>query len=164
MGLPYSEETIQEAVSILKEKAAIEGDGNCGAIRQSQGVTGCVVTPLSIETASLLFVLALGRSGLPAFVSRTRVLYRHTVNLSAMESRLRFDLIQDRGTVRTLYEGCRVKDFELRIMQGEAIKLKLDIAGNYPPVSYPYPEKWRDTNGSTDTPGYEYCNRNTPDY
>ncbi|AEF83049.1 hypothetical protein [Leadbettera azotonutricia] len=141
MGLPYSEETIREAVSILKEEAAIEGDGNCGAIRRSRGVTGCVVTPLSIETAPLLFVLALGRSGLPAFVSGTRVLYRHTVNLSAMESGLRFDLIQDRGAVRTLYEGCRVKDFELRIMRGEAIKLKLDIAGNFSPVCYPYPEK-----------------------
>jgi hypothetical protein len=141
IGLPYSEETIREAVSILKEKAAIEGDGNCGAIRQSRGVTGCVVTPLSIETAPLLFVLALGQSGLPSFVSGTRILYRHSVNLSAMESGLRFDLIQDRGTVRTLYEGCRVKDFELRIMRGEAVKLKLDITGNYPPISYPYPEK-----------------------
>jgi hypothetical protein len=26
-------------------------------------------------------------------------------------------------------------------MQGEAIKLKLDIAGVYPPVSYPYPDR-----------------------
>jgi hypothetical protein len=141
MGLPYSEETIREAVSILKEEAAIEGDGVYGAIRRSRGVTGCVVTPLSIETAPLLFVLALGRSGLPAFVSGTRVLYRHSVHLSAMESGLRFDLIQDRGTVRTLYEGCRVRDFELRIMRNEAIKLKLDITGDMPPVSYPYPEK-----------------------
>jgi hypothetical protein len=141
MGLPYSEETIREAVSVLKEEAAIEGAGNCGAIRRSRGVTGCVVTPLSIETAPLLFVLALGRSGFPAFVSGTRILYRHTVNLSAMESGLRFDLIQDRGSVRTLYEGCRVRDFELRITRGEAIKLKLDITGNYPPVSYPYPDR-----------------------
>ncbi|AEF85605.1 hypothetical protein TREPR_2186 [Treponema primitia ZAS-2] len=141
MGLPYSEETIREAVSVLKEEATIEGAGNCGAIRVSRGVTGCVVTPLSIESAPLLFVLALGRSGLPAFVSGTRVLYRHRVNLSAMESGLHFDLIQDRGTVRTLYEGCRVRDFELRIMRGEAVKLKLDITGNFPPVSYPYPEK-----------------------
>jgi hypothetical protein len=141
VGLPYSEETIREAVSILKEEAAIEGDGVCGAIRRSRGVTGCVVTPLSIGTAPLLFVLALGRSGLPVFVSGTRDLYRHTVHLEPMESGLRFDLIQERGTVRTLYEGCSVKDFELRIMRGEAIKLKLDITGKYPPVSYPYRER-----------------------
>jgi hypothetical protein len=141
MGLPYAEETIREAVSILKEEASIEGDGNCGGIRQSRGVTGCVVTPLSIETAPLLFVLALGRSGLSSFVSETMILYCHTVNLLAMESGLRFDLIQDRGQVRTLYEGCRVRDFELRIMRNEAIKLKLDITGDMPPVSYPYPEK-----------------------
>ncbi|GHU73657.1 hypothetical protein FACS189450_13850 [Spirochaetia bacterium] len=145
MGLPYAEETIREAVSVLKEEAAIEGAGVCGAIRQSRGVTGCVVTPLSIETAPFLFVLALGRSGLPVFVSGTRVLYRHTVSLSAMESGLRFDLIQERGPMRTLYEGCRVRDFELRIMQGEwpqaaLIKLRLDITGDHPPVSYSYPD------------------------
>ncbi|GHT80246.1 hypothetical protein FACS1894130_11190 [Spirochaetia bacterium] len=141
MGLPYAEETIREAVSLLKEEAAIEGDGNCGAIRQSRGVTGCVITPLGIETAPFLFVLALGRSGLPSHVSGTQALYRHTVRLSAMENGVSFDLIQDRGTLRTLYEGCRVRDFELRIMHGEAVKLKLDIAGDYPPVSYPNPNR-----------------------
>ncbi|GHV46206.1 hypothetical protein AGMMS49546_33760 [Spirochaetia bacterium] len=107
-----------------------------------------MVTPLSIETAPFLFVLALGRSGLPEFVSGTRGLYRHGVNLSAMESGLCFDLIQERGPVRMLYEGCRVKDFELRIMRGEAVKLKLDICnalpglcfGEHPPVSYSYPD------------------------
>ncbi|GHV71286.1 hypothetical protein AGMMS49928_22410 [Spirochaetia bacterium] len=146
IGLPYAEETIREAVSLLKEEAAIEGDGVCGRIRKPCGVTGCVVTPLSIETAPFLFVLALGRSGLPVFVSGTRNLYRHTISLSAMESGLRFDLIQDRGELRTLYEGCKVEGFELRIMQGEwpqaaLIKLKLDVTGDHPPVSYPYPER-----------------------
>jgi hypothetical protein len=141
MGLPYAEETIREAVSLLKENPAIEGDGNCGAIRRSAGVTGCVVTPLSIETAPLLFVLVMGRSGVPVFVSGTRGLYRHTVNLSAMEQGLRFDLIQERGAVRTLYEECRVKGFELRIMRGAAIKLKIDIAGDTSPVTYPYPDR-----------------------
>ncbi|GHV48556.1 hypothetical protein AGMMS49546_39170 [Spirochaetia bacterium] len=149
IALPYAEETIRGAVSLLKEEAAIEGDGVCGGIRKPCGVTGCVVTPLSIETAPFLFVLALGRSEFPVFVSGTRNLYRHTVNLSAMEGGLRFDLIQDRGTVRTLYEGCRVQGFELRIMRDEAVKLKLDICnalpglcfGDHPPVSYSYPER-----------------------
>ncbi|GHV13774.1 hypothetical protein FACS189491_09180 [Spirochaetia bacterium] len=159
IALPYSGETIREAVSLLKEEAAIEGDGVCGAIRKPGGVTGCVVTPLSIETAPFLFALALGRPGLPEFVSGTRNLYRHGVNLSAMENGMRFDLVQERGTVRTLYEGCRVQDFELRITRGEAVKLKLDICnalpglcfGDHPPVSYSYP----------DSPGGEraFCER-----
>jgi hypothetical protein len=141
LGLPYAEETIREAVSLLKENPAIEGAGNCGAIRRSAGVTGCVVTPLSIETTPLLFVLALGRSGVPVFVSETQGLYRHSVNLSAMEQGLCFDLIQERGAVRTLYEGCRVKGFELRIMRGEAVKLKLEIAGDQAPVTYSYSDR-----------------------
>ncbi|GHV06105.1 hypothetical protein FACS189485_14090 [Spirochaetia bacterium] len=140
MGLPYAEETIREAVSLLKEQAAIEGDGICGAIRKSCGVTGCVVTPLSIETAPLLFVLAMGQSGLPVYVSGTHNLYHHSVNLLTMEGGLLFDLIQDRGQLRTLYEGCRVQNFELRIMRDEALKLRLDIAGDNPPVSYSYPD------------------------
>ncbi|GHV04003.1 hypothetical protein FACS189485_08470 [Spirochaetia bacterium] len=141
LGLPYAEETIREAISLLKEQAAIEGDGICRGIRKPCGVTGCVVTPLSIETAPLLFVLAMGRSGLPVYVSGTRNLYRHTISLSAMEGGLRFDLIQDRGELRTLYGGCRVQGFELRIMRDEAFKLRLDIAGDNPPVSYTYPDR-----------------------
>jgi hypothetical protein len=53
MGVPYAEETIREAVSLLKEEAAIEGDGLCGAIRKNSGVTGCVVTPLTIGMAPI---------------------------------------------------------------------------------------------------------------
>jgi hypothetical protein len=112
IGLPYAEETIREAVSLLKEEAAIEGDGICGALRRSRGVTGCVITPLTIETVPFLFALAFGGSGLPVFVSGTHNLYRHSINLSSMESGLYFDLIQERGAMRTLYEGCRVKGFE----------------------------------------------------
>jgi cbb3-type cytochrome oxidase cytochrome c subunit len=59
-GVPYTEETIREAVSLLTEEAAIEGDGSCRAIRKSAGVTGCVVTPLTIGTAPLLLYLAMG--------------------------------------------------------------------------------------------------------
>jgi hypothetical protein len=53
-------------------------------------------------------------------------------------------LIQERGTInseqlimnneRKLYENCRVQGFELRILRGEAIKLKLDITSKRPPV------------------------------
>ena len=60
MDLPYSEETIREAFSLLQEEASIEGDGTCKAIRKSGGVTGCVVTPLTIGTAPLLLYVAVG--------------------------------------------------------------------------------------------------------
>ena len=66
--IPYSKETIREAFSLLQEEASIEGDGTCRAIRKRNGVTGCIVTPLSIETAPLLLYLAMGAAGNPVFV------------------------------------------------------------------------------------------------
>jgi hypothetical protein len=139
MGIPYSEETIREAVSLLTEKAAIEGSGSCRAIiGKSGGVTGCVVTPLTIGTAPLLLTLAMGSAGLPLYVSETRNLYLSRLNLLPMEDSTRFDLIQDRGGSRKLYEGCAVTGFELRVVREQAIKLKLNISGERPPVTYPY--------------------------
>jgi hypothetical protein len=136
--VPYLEETIREAVSLLTEEAPIEGDGYCRAIRRSGGVTGCVVTPLTIGTAPLLLYLAMGSAGLPVYVSETRNLYLCKLNLLPLEDSIRFDLVQTRGDTRKLYEGCGVTAFELRIVRGEAIKLKLDISGERPPVIYPY--------------------------
>ena len=141
MDVPYSEETLREAVSILKEEAPIEGDGVCGCISKSNGVTGCVITPLTIGTVPLLLYLAMGSSDMPVFVSETRNLYRHSLNLLPFEDGPRFDLVQARGDGKWLYEGCGVKAFELRIQREEAIKLKLDISGEQKPVNYPYIEK-----------------------
>jgi hypothetical protein len=143
MGIPYAEETIREAVSLLREEAAIEGDGSCGAIRKSGqqaglGVTGCVVTPLTIGRAPLLLSLAMGSAGLPLYVSETRNLYRYKLNLLPVEDGSRFDLVQERGGSRKLYEGCAVSGFELRFNRGEAVHLKLDIKGERPPAVYPY--------------------------
>ncbi|MDR2965816.1 MAG: hypothetical protein LBU88_08580, partial [Treponema sp.] len=70
--IPYSDETLREAVSILQEEASIEGDGVCRGIRKVSGVTGCVVTPLTIGTAPLLLYLAMGAVGKPVFISETR--------------------------------------------------------------------------------------------
>jgi hypothetical protein len=136
-GLPCAEETIREAVSLLTEQVAIEGDGLCRAIRKSSGVTGCVVTPLTIETAPLLFALALGEAGTAEFVSETRSLYRHRLFLRPMEDSEEFDLIQEREKL-IIYESCRISGFELRIFRGQALKLKIDIAGEYGPEPYPY--------------------------
>jgi hypothetical protein len=139
-SLPYSEETIREAVSVLVEEAAIEGDGSCGAVRKSGGVTGCVVTPLTIGTAPLLLYLAMGSIGLPLFVSETRNVYLYQLSLVPMEGGICFDLVQDRGGVRRLFEKCRAKGFELRFHRGESVKLKLDVCGEYAPAVYPYAE------------------------
>ncbi|MDR2094195.1 MAG: hypothetical protein LBP76_01590, partial [Treponema sp.] len=96
MGIPYAEETIREAVSLLTEEATIEGDGLCRAIRKSAGVTGCVVTPLTIGTAPLLLYLTMGSAGLPLYVSETRNIYLYKLNLLPAENSTRFDLVQDR--------------------------------------------------------------------
>jgi hypothetical protein len=139
-GIPYAEETIREAASFLTEEASIEGDGSCRAIRKSGGVTGCVVTPLTIETAPLLLCLAMGSAGLPLYVSETRNLYLYNLNLLPAEDSARFDVAQERGGSRKLYEGCAVTAFELRINREQAVKLKLDISGERKAAIYPYTE------------------------
>jgi hypothetical protein len=138
IDVPYSEETIREAVSILQEEAAIEGDGVCRGIRKNSGVTGCVVAPLTLGTAPLLLYLAMGAVGKPVFVSETRNLYKCELNLLPLEDTEAFDLIQDRGNERKLFEACRVNGFELRFLRGKAVKLKLDICGERSPRTYPY--------------------------
>ena len=138
MDVPYSEETIREAVSFIQEEASIEGIGVCGGIRINRGVIGCVVTPLTIYTVPLFLYLAMGSIGNPVYVSETRNVYRNNLNLLPMEDTESFDLIQDRGNERKLFEGCRAKGFELRIMRGEAVKLKLDICGENPAVVFPF--------------------------
>jgi hypothetical protein len=148
MGIPYAEETIREAVSLLKEEAAIEGDGCCRGIRKSGqqaglGITGCVVTPLTIGTVPLLLSLAMGSVategcvGLPLYVSETRNLYCYKLNLIPVEDGSRFDLVQERGGSRKLFEGCTVSSFELRFNWGEAVHLKLDVKGERSPIGKP---------------------------
>jgi hypothetical protein len=147
MGVPYAGETLREAVSLLQEEASIEGDGSCRAIRKNNGVTGCVVTPLTISTAPLLLYLTMGSVGIPAYVSETRNTYLHHLNLLPMEDGAGFDLVQERGEVRWGYEGCGVKGFELRFLRGEAVHLKLDVCspggelGIRSPAAYPYTDR-----------------------
>jgi len=154
--VPYSDETLREAVSILQEEASIEGDGVCKGLRKVCGVTGCVVTPLTMGTAPLLLYLAMGAAGLPLYVSETRNLYKYELDLLPTEDTECFDLIQDRANnneqltmnnERKYYEGCRVKSFELRIMRDEAIKLKLDICGERAPRAYPYTDVFERESG-----------------
>ncbi|MDR2739727.1 MAG: hypothetical protein LBB68_07855 [Treponema sp.] len=59
------------------------------------------------------------------------------MNLLPAEDGSRFDLVQERGGSRKLYEGCAVTAFELRILRGEAVKLKLDIRGERSPFGKP---------------------------
>jgi hypothetical protein len=142
MSVPYSEETIREAFSVLHEEAAIEGDGACRAIRKKSGVTGCVVTPMTIGTAPLLLFLAMGAVGNPVYVSETRSVFQYRLHLLPMEDTDCFDLVQERGNERKLFEGCRIHGFELRIEREQAIKLKLDICGDRPAVTYPYADNF----------------------
>jgi hypothetical protein len=79
----------------------------------------------------------MGGAGLPLYVSETRSLYRYRLNLLPAEDGGRFDLIQDRGGGRKVWEGCAVTAFELRIVRGETVHLKLDIRGERPPEAYP---------------------------
>jgi len=158
IDVPYSDETLREAVSFLKEEASIEGDGVCHGLRKNNGVKGCIVTPLTIGTAPLLLYLAMGSAGMPIFVSETKNIYKYQLNLLPLEDTEHFDLIQDRKTMsneqlimsneqlamsnvrgeRKIFEYCRVLGFELRVLRGEAVKLKLDIIGEYPTRAYPY--------------------------
>jgi hypothetical protein len=138
IDVPYSNETVREAVTLVQEEASIEGDGVCRGLRKTSGVTGCVVTPLTIGTAPLLLFLAMGGAENPAFVSETRNLYLYRFDLMPSEDTKHFDLVQDRKSGRRFFEGCRVQGFELRVMREEAIKLKLDIVSECPARAYPY--------------------------
>ena len=150
MSIPYSDETIREAVTILREEATIEGKGVYRGLRKISGVTGCVVTPLTIETAPLLLCLAMGTSSIPVYVSETRNIYRSELYLVPMENTEQFALIQDRSgnneqiaksNEKKLFEDCRVASFELRILRNEIVKLKLDVTSERPHVVYPYNDR-----------------------
>jgi hypothetical protein len=144
--IPYSDETMRSAVSFLEEEASIEGDSICKGIRKKGGSVGCVVTPLTIGTAPLLLYLAMGAVSKPVFVSQTRNTFIYTLDMLPTENTDTFDLRQERGEI-LLYEDCRVKGFELRIMREEAIKLKLDIISERSPVAYPYTDKIERSSG-----------------
>jgi hypothetical protein len=94
-----------------------------------------------------LLYLAMGSVGLPVYVSETRNLYLYQLNLLPMEDGGGFDLVQERGAARRVYEGCRVKGFELRFGRGAAVKLRLDICGEQPPAAYPYTDKLKTEGG-----------------
>jgi hypothetical protein len=80
----------------------------------------------------------MGSSGLPLYVSETRNIYLYRLNLLPAEDSTRFDLVQERGGERRVFEGCAVTGFELRIHREQAVKLKLDVQGKRAPVIYPY--------------------------
>jgi hypothetical protein len=153
MDVPYSDETLRDAVSFMQQEASIEGDGVCRGLHRISGITGCIVTPLTIGNAPLLLYLAMGSAGMPLLLAETRNLYQYRPELLPMEDTECFDLIQDRGSAangvseRKFFEGCRVQGFELRILRDEAIKLKLDICGDCSPRVYPYTDTFSRESG-----------------
>jgi hypothetical protein len=141
IDVPYSSETIREVVTMLYEEASIEGDGTIKGLQKYSGVTGCVVTLLTLHTAPILLCLTFGFSDNPVFVSGTRDMFQSRLRLVPYEDSEKFDLIQDRCSgngERRLFEHCRVKSFELRIEREQNIKLKIDVDSDVAPRVYPY--------------------------
>jgi len=128
--VPFSDETIREDVCILEEQPSIEGDGVCHVLKKNNGVKGCIITPLTKMTTPLLLYLAMGKKSKPNFITATRNMYRHNLDLIPIEDTEPFVLVQDRKNNQIIYEGCRVTDFEIRIMRNDYIKLKLNIKGD----------------------------------
>jgi len=89
----------------------------------------------------------MGSAGLPVYVSETRSLYRYSLNLLPLEDTDCFDLIQDRGNERRVFEQCRVNGFELRFEREQAVKLKLDICGEHSASGYLYTDTFERKSG-----------------
>ena len=132
IDIPYSEETLREKIILFYEQASIEGEGMRKAVHKNVGITGCIVTPLTIGTAPLLLYLAMGYAEPPVYVSETRSIYQHKLNIVSKEDTEYFDLIQDRRQQRRFFQKCKTDGFELRFLRDEFIKLKLDILSDYP--------------------------------
>ena len=67
IDVPYSDETLREAVSFLKEEASIEGDGVCRGLRKNNGVKGCIVTSSYNRDCALAAVSGYGVGGYADF-------------------------------------------------------------------------------------------------
>jgi hypothetical protein len=89
----------------------------------------------------------MGTTGLPLYISETRNLYLYKLNLLPAEDSTRFDLVQERGGERRVFEGCAVTGFELRIHREQAVKLKLDIRGERAPAICPYTDPLKPEGG-----------------
>jgi hypothetical protein len=142
--IPYVSETIREDILFLQEEAAIEGNSIQRGMTKSNGVTGCVVSLLTLNTAPLLLFLAFGSFENPVFVSGTRNVFQYVLRLAPFEQSKQFDVIQNRkvsmNNEKTLFENCGVTSFELRIEREQSIKLRLDVSSESKPHAYPYDE------------------------
>jgi len=140
--IPFSDETVRGAVSLMERQASIEGDGVRRVSGRVVGTTGCLISPLTIDTAPLLLGLALGSVEKSVQLSVAGDFYRHFLCLAPMEDAELFDIVQDRGGgEKVFYEGCEVEGFELRLSRGDAVKLRLDICGVFEPRPYPYKDR-----------------------
>jgi hypothetical protein len=142
--VPYVSETIREDIIFLQEEAAIEGESIQRCLIKSNGVTGCVVSLLTLNTTPLLLFLAFGSIENSVFVSGTRNVFLYVLKLVPSEISKQFDVIQNRKYLlndeKRLFENCRVTSFELRIEREQSIKLRLDVSSENRPRAYPYDE------------------------
>jgi hypothetical protein len=97
--IPYVSETIRENNLFLQEEAAIEGESIQRGLIKSNGVTGCVVSLLTLNTAPLLLFLAFGSFENPVFVSGTRNVFQYVLRLFPCEGSKSFDVIQNRKVI-----------------------------------------------------------------
>jgi len=140
--IPFSDETVRGAVSLMERQASIEGDGGRRVSGRVVGTTGCLISPLTIDIAPLLLGLALGSVEKSVQLSVAGDFYRHFLCLAPMEDADLFDIVQDRGGgEKVFYEGCEVEGFELRLSRGDAVKLRLDVCGVFGPRPYPYKDR-----------------------
>lgn len=134
--VPYVSETIRDDLIFLQEETAIEGNGICRGLTKNNGVTGCVVTPLTLKTVPILFAVTFGFVTIPEFVSGTKNLYQHCVYLMPMDYCDGFNVFKQRGSERKFMKDCRIGSFELRIEREQSIKLKLDVCSDMPSTVY----------------------------
>jgi hypothetical protein len=130
VDIPFSGKTLREKVDVLRETAAIEGDGRRVAVVEKCGTTGGVTTPLTIGNSPALFAVLFGKYTGYEFVSETHNLYRHFIKLVPLHGSPRFDLIEKFASHQNTFLSCIVKNFELRFHRDETIKVHLDIDGD----------------------------------
>ncbi|GHU40840.1 hypothetical protein FACS1894190_08220 [Spirochaetia bacterium] len=130
VDIPFSGKTLREKLNVMRETAAIEGVGLCGAVVEKCGTTGGVTTLLTISNAPALFAVMFGKYTGYEFVSETLNLYKHFIQLVPLHKSPRFELVEKYCSHQNTFLSCIVKSFELRFHCDETIKVHLDIDGD----------------------------------
>jgi len=129
VSLPYAEETLRNRYLLVAEEAVVDGGGRAVDVLRPDGATGCIVTRLGLSTAPILLALVLGAEDPAFFVSGTRSVYAHPLALDYRETGTPFDVVADHVNDMRLFRRLYPRGWELRVMRGNALYLKLDCTG-----------------------------------